>query len=297
MNTIKFLILFALFSILPGQLIRISLGVFGAITLSDIFIGLCDIVFVLYWATGKKSLKVPAKITYFAALFTIWSFATTILAANFFSPVQIIIALSFLIRFAAYFFFTIVVFNVCKKTSITGWINALLFIGVLFTIIGFLQILILPDLSFLAIYGWDPHNTRIVSTLLDPNFSGGLITIFFSISLCMFIFKKGFIYIFLASIFFAAIILTFSRSSYLALLSATSIIGLVKSPKALIVALLVFIISFTAIPQVRNRIVGALTLDETAVARIESWQRGLEIFSKNSVFGVGFNTYRFGQEK
>ena len=235
--------------------------------------------------------------TYVAILFIFWSLTSTILAANFFSPFQIIIALSFLIRFAAYFFFTIVVFNVTNKASLAGWVNALLYIGAAFTIIGFFQILILPDLSFLAPYGWDPHNTRITSTLLDPNFTGGLITIFFSISLCMFIFKKGFIYIFLASIFFAAIILTFSRSSYLALLSATSIIGLVKSPKALIVALLVFIISFTAIPQVRNRIVGALTLDETAVARIESWQRGWEIFSKNPVFGVGFNTYRFVQEK
>ncbi|OGE10812.1 hypothetical protein A3A60_02400 [Candidatus Curtissbacteria bacterium RIFCSPLOWO2_01_FULL_42_26] len=156
--------------------------------------------------------------------------------------------------------------------------------------------MILPDLSFLAIYGWDPHNTRVASTLLDPNFSGGLITIFFSISLCMFIFKKGFIYIFLASIFFAAIILTFSRSSYLALLSTTSIIGLVKSPKALIVAMLVFTISFAAIPQVRNRVIGAFTLDETAAARIESWQRGWEIFSNNPVFGVGFNTYRFAQQ-
>ena len=296
MNTIKFLILFALFSILPGQLIRISLGVFGAITLSDIFIGLCDIVFVLYWATGKKSLKVPAKITYFAALFTIWSFATTILAANFFSPVQIIIALSFLIRFAAYFFFTVVVFNVCKKTSITGWLNALLFIGAAFTLIGFFQILILPDLSFLALYGWDPHKTRIASTLLDPNFTGGLLSIFFSTSLCLYIFKKRLIYIFLASTFFAAIILTFSRSSYLALLTSTLIIGLVKSPKALIVALLMFVTSFTAIVQVRNRIIGAFTIDETAAARIESWQKALEIFSKNPVFGVGFNTYRFAQE-
>ena len=297
MHTVKFLVLCALFSILPGQLIRVSLGSFGAINLSDIVIVLCDIFFVLYWLLSKKTLKVPSKMTYVAILFIFWSLTSTILAANFFSPFQIIIALSFLIRFAAYFFFTIVVFNVTNKASLAGWVNALLYIGAAFTIIGFFQILILPDLSFLAPYGWDPHNTRITSTLLDPNFTGGLITIFFSISLCMFIFKKGFIYIFLASIFFAAIILTFSRSSYLALLSATSIIGLVKSPKALIVALLVFIISFTAIPQVRNRIVGALTLDETAVARIESWQRGWEIFSKNPVFGVGFNTYRFVQEK
>lgn len=297
MNTIKFLILCALFSIIPGQLVRMSLGSFGAITLSDIFVGLCDIIFVLYWVASKKSLKVPAKITYFAALFTIWSLASTILAANFFSYTQIIIALSFLIRFAAYFFFTIVVFNVCKKTSITAWVNALLFIGAAFTIIGFFQILILPDLSFLALYGWDPHKTRIASTLLDPNFTGGLLSIFFSTSLCLYIFKKGLIYIFLASIFFVAIILTFSRSSYLALLASTLIIGLVKSPKVLIVALLMFVISFTAIAQVRNRIIGAFSIDETAAARIESWQKAIEIFSKNPVFGVGFNTYRFAQVK
>ena len=101
----------------------------------------------------------------------------------------------------------------------------------------------------------------------------------------------------IAAISFIALILTFSRSSYLAFLTAIATIGILKSPKLFIAILFLFVVAFSQITQVRARIAGALTLDETSKARLESWQKGLTIFKDNLLFGVGFNTYRFAQAK
>ena len=274
-----------------------NLGSLGAVTLTDILVGLSDIVFITYWLITKKTFKFPSQISYPFVLFLLWSLAGTILAANFFSVGQIAVALSFVVRFTAYFFMTIICYNTINKKSTLSWINAILTVGFLFTIAGFFQFLIFPDLTFLVNFGWDPHKSRLVSTLLDPNFSGGLITIFFSLAISIFVFNKKLIYASAAAVFFIAIILTFSRSSYLAFLTATLVIGLAKSPKALLISMLFFVFATFSITQVRDRIVGALTFDETAAARVKSWGTALQIFAKNPVFGVGFNTYRFAQAK
>ena len=169
--------------------------------------------------------------------------------------------------------------------------------GAVFILLGFLQLFIFPDLSFLTIYGWDPHQRRIASTLLDPNFSGWIFTFLFSTSTALYLYKRQSRYLVFSLITFLAIVLTFSRSTYLATITAVLIMGILKSPKLLLASLIVFTLTFFSISQVRSRVVGAFEVDETAQARLQSWQNALTIFKNNLVFGVGFNTYRFAQEK
>lgn len=303
MGIVKLLLIATLASIIPGQLARLPLfSVSGAVTVSDIFVLTVDLGFLLYAFALKKTLKIPYKIFFPALLFSLSATASTILAANVFKPAQIFVSLLFLARFIAYFFISVVVFNIVIKEKVQEWLNIILAIGTVFIIIGFLQFVFLPDLSFLAVYGWDPHQRRIADTLLDPNFSGMIFVITFAISISKYLYQKKkneiiSFYPFVAAISFIALVLTFSRSSYLAFLTAITTIGILKSPKLFIVSLFLLVMAFSQITQVRARIVGAFTLDETSKARLESWQRGLTIFKNNFAFGVGFNTYRYAQER
>jgi O-antigen ligase len=188
-----------------------------------------------------------------------------------------------------------VAYNSISKGSIEKWVNAQLIIGVIFAFLGFFQLAFFSNLSFLQAFGWDPHQMRLVSTLLDPNFAGCIFAILASLSISFYLYKNRKIYLFASAVFILAIILTFSRSSYLAIATVVATVGSVKAPRVLLISVAVFMLAFTTIGQVRSRIIGALTIDETATARIESWQRAITIFKGNELLGVGFNTYRYAQ--
>ena len=47
--------------------------------------------------------------------------------------------------------------------------------SVILSILGFVQLILFPDFSFMSQYGWDPHQGRLLSTWYDPNFLGGFL--------------------------------------------------------------------------------------------------------------------------
>lgn len=306
MEFIKLLLVSTLLTLLSGQIIRIPPGSeLGAISLTDIIVFLLDLSYLSFALFYKRSLKLPTKIFPSFLIFTSWAFSTTVWSLTIFTPAEVTRSAFFLIRYISYFFLAIIVFNVVAKDKIKNWINLILIIGCAYILIGFLQFLFIPDLTFLTPFGWDPHQRRIAGSVIDPNFSGFIFTLIFSLSISHFLFlpkrpkdspiKYGLLL--LALISFVAIILTFSRSSYLALLATVVTLGSLKSRKLLGFILLLFLIVFLITPSVRLRIVGAITFDETAKARVESWKNALVIIHDNLLFGVGFNSYRFAQAK
>jgi len=83
---------------------------------------------------------------------------------------------------------------------------------------GFLQYVFLPDTRFLQFLGWDDHYFRLISTILDPGFTGIILilTVFaFAQVLQLIKVKKMLIYAALF-IFTVGIALTYSRATYLA---------------------------------------------------------------------------------
>ncbi len=292
---VNLLLLTSLVTLLTGQLVRLPFTQSGAITLTDVFVASTVTIFIIDALLVKKSLKIPKTVFTPFVLFTLSAIASTVAALNFFSPGQIAVSALFLLRFIIYFLLSVVAYNIISKSSTEKWINALLTIGIIFALLGFLQLIFFSNLSSLQAFGWDPHQMRIVSTLLDPNFSGCIFAILSALSISFYLFKNRKIYLFALAIFILAIIFTFSRSSYLAIATVVATVGFVKAPRVLLISLAVFILAFTTIGQVKSRIIGALTIDETATARIESWQRAITIFEGSEILGVGFNTYRYAQ--
>ncbi len=295
MAILKLLLLALIFSLIPGQLVRLNLSS-GALTLSDILVLVSDAAFICYFIALNKTINLPKRFFSLGILFMISALASTIFALNYFSPSQILSASFFLVRLVSYFFVSILTINLVSKKTTEQWLNVLLLAGIIFSLAGVFQFVFLPDLAPLQNFGWDPHYFRLVSTTLDPNYTGFILSIFAAVSLSLYLYKKKIWYLFLSFFFTTALILTFSRSSYLAFLAVMLTVGTIKSPKVLVGTAFVFLLTFTFIVPARERIIGAFLVDDTATARIISWQKAITIFTDHPVFGVGFNTYRSAQE-
>ncbi len=292
---VNLLLVTTLSTLLTGQIIRLPLGQSGAVTLTDIFLGITLLAFLYRSLFIKKSIKIPPLSIKPFVLFCLAATASTIIALDRLTFGQVLVSSLFLIRFIAYFAISVIVYNSIAIKSQEKWINTILFLGLVYAFIGFIQLIFFSDLSQLQMYGWDPHQMRLVSTVLDPNFSGSIFVILSAISLSFYLYKSKKYYLICLIVFVLAIILTFSRSAYLAVATVMATLGVIKAPRVLLVSILVFAASFSLIPQVRNRIIGALTIDETAEARLESWQNALTVAKDNPFVGVGFNTYRYTQ--
>lgn len=296
MQAVKILLVATILSIIPGQLLRIPLmSQSGALTLTDILVFTTNLIFLLYYLPLKKKVKLPQNIFIPATLFILVATLSTILALNKYSVYAIAVSALFLVRFILYFSTSIIAANFIKKTEIKSWVKLIIATITIYLCLGVIQFIIFPDLTILAPFGWDPHQMRIVSTFLDPNFSGALFSILIAFSLTLFLFGSGRIYLFLSIFSFIGIVLTYSRSSYLDLAIVITILGIFKSPKLFITFSIIIILIFSQVGRVRERVIGALTLDETAQARVESWKNAGTIIGENLFFGVGFNTYRFAQ--
>ncbi len=170
--------------------------------------------------------------------------------------------------------------NVVKKKNL---LKALFGAGVGLSVLGLLQFFLYPDLRNLMYLGWDPHYYRLFSTLFDPNFTGIIIvlTILLAVDL------KKIHFVILA---FIALLLTYSRSSYLALLTGVFFGVLVKSQwkKGLFVVLLV-LLAIVYLPHPGRE---ALSLDrfDSTVSRLVNWKETFSLISQKPLFGWGFNT-------
>lgn len=170
-------------------------------------------------------------------------------------------------------------------------------VGLAVVILGFLQLLIFPDIGFLASYGWDPHIGRLVSTFLDPNYLGGFLAIILAMISSRFLGepeKHGLPWLTIILILVAAV-LTYSRSGYLAVAIVIFLFGLRYSWKLLLVATLCLTPIVLSVPRIQERIAGGFSIDGTSQARIQSWQDALSIIANFPLTGVGYNNYQQAQ--
>jgi len=153
----------------------------------------------------------------------------------------------------------------------------------LITVIGLLQYIFLPDVSFLAASGWDDHFFRLTFPFLDPGFTG----IILLLGILLFLDSP------LVMIIFVAFLLTYSRASYLGYLVAFVILGVMrKSPKIFVVAALALFLFIPLLPTSSGE--GTkLARENSIVARIKNWKESVAVWQSSPIVGVGFNAYRY----
>lgn len=185
----------------------------------------------------------------------------------------------YLVRFMAY----AALYPIFKASKIKLQPILKIFILVLAGL-GLLQYFFLPDTRWLAASGWDDHYFRAISTLFDPNYFGGLLVL----GLILFNFKLWPSLLLLITLF-----LTYSRSSYLALILTAFYWAIVNHKIKL------FFLGFSALCLVLvllPRPAGeGVKLERvfSITQRLENYRFSVTTFSQHPVFGIGFNTLKY----
>lgn len=212
---------------------------------------------------------------------------------------QVMVAMLYIVRFFSYFLIYILI-SVQDKTFKNQIQNALLFSGFMFGIIGLIQFAFYPYLRNIEYLGWDVHLYRLVSSFLDPNFAG----IYFSLNSLLIIQlllsndRRKNLLIFLLSLSLVCLLLTYSRTAFIAFALGASVLFILNRQIKIIGVLLTLSVLSLSILFLTGRSEGTNLLRTTSsFARSQTYQEGIKIFSDNPVLGVGFNAYRYAWEK
>jgi exopolysaccharide production protein ExoQ len=186
--------------------------------------------------------------------------------------------------------------SVWKKEQLQ---HMLVFTGAITVMFGFLQLLFFPSLKPLVGAGWDEHLNRMFGTMFDPNFFGMLAVLTYVMS-CSFIFtwnkKRSHVklnsWIFAVILSFVAVVLTYSRSAYAALVLSSLLFFIkIKQTRVVMFFCLALLGLYLLIPQGpmdMNRITRVVS----TVSRIQNWQTSIQYISERPLLGYGFNMLR-----
>ena len=272
------------------------------ISINDIFLFLLIFSWIFFKLRFKKERKYFLK----KPILIFVSVSAVSLILNFYNLTleTFLISFLYLVRFIAYvsLYFITKEFDSNTKNKIS---ILLLFSGFITVLIGYVQYFYYPNLGNLIYLGWDEHLYRMFSSFLDPNFAGIFFVIYFIYTL---VFVKNYlirrniyklILVTLLSIFtLLAVYLTYSRSA-LIMLFISIITFLILNKKSQFIFIVVLILSLMVFISPKSFKTEGTNLLRTvsSEARITSMKYGLYIFEKNPIFGVGFNAYRYAQNK
>lgn len=212
------------------------------------------------------------------------------------------ISAMYLIRFTAYFGLFLYVASQAAVRKRLLEKSLLVVIGVT-VVIGFFQIFFYPNLRNLYYLGWDDHLYRLFSVFLDPNYTGVLFVLFLIYLAYYFLkFKKDEVSkkIILTVLFvstFVSVFLTYSRTALVTLVfGGFFYLGLAR--KKSLILLFSFVVFLLFMSTINPHVEGLNPFRVVSTkARLTSYQISLNIFAANPVLGVGFNAYRYAQNK
>ena len=301
----------AILTIVPGNLWRLSLGTQeqggAAILITDLVMPLIILTWLFNKITAQRELR-RNSINLPLIIFTLIALAALLQGFHILSVTgtltvkEALVSSMYWLRWVEYAFLFFITADVVKsRADVKSLMNFLLWNGVLVAIGGFIQLIIMPDFTeFAILYGWDPHQGRLLGAFFDPNFIATFFAVLECIALALLLESKTWperlVLLLQIATMGAALILTFSRTGYLAMLIGLFVIGLIRTPKLLFASLLIFALALSSSPRALSRITEGLSFDETAMKRVESWTKALRLIPNWPVLGVGYNTLMYVQE-
>lgn len=186
-----------------------------------------------------------------------------------------------------------------KIAPLLIWCGAIMVFG------GFFQFFFYPALRNLLYLGWDEHYRRMFGSFLDPNFLGAFFNLYIFYLLGLLLQGKiagrlRLLLIALTIVSIIALVLTFSRGSYLMFLTGILAGGFLMGYKKFAfgitgIAVLLLVSYFLF---VKNPSEGMNLLRSTSAnARLGSASTAMQIYLHHPVFGVGFDAYRYAQRQ
>ena len=284
------ILLLLYFGLFPfGQLTKIPLGIPEInLYLTDIIVGILGGLGILGIMRGKRPRPPLFKPMSLFLLIAGFSLAVNI---SRFQPREIIISSLYLVRLIAYFGFYLTAYRFRKKIIFK---NCLIVAGLAAAIFGLIQYFMMPNMTPLTIFEWDPHYYRLVGTFLDPGFTGIILVLTLILLITSQLNAIGY---WLLAIGYLSLALTYSRASYLAFLASMTVLSLRrKSLRLLGTIIIIMVITIIILPRKSGGEGIRLERTTSVQARIGNWQQAWSIFRKYPLIGVGFNTYRYAQK-
>ncbi len=277
-------------SLIGGQLTGLMVAP-GVTVYAHDFFAILIVTFFLAQRLQKKKRLVWGPLGPAIAAFIIVDILSLLVNINAFAPDALAQGSLYLVRWTIYALLSVVVLGSPLSGSL--WLWGLYLAGVGVAAAGLVQYVWYPYLRNLYYLGWDPHLGRVFSTFLDPNFVGlfFILTLFLGVWLWKKFPRFHPLLVVGEGISALALLLTFSRSSYLTLIAGVLVfVGMTRQWKYALLFLglffaIVFLFPKEGEGQRLDRIV-------SSVARVGNWQRSVALFSEAPVLGHGFNTLR-----
>lgn len=283
------LVALLLFSLSFGQFGGISIGSGVTVYISDVVV-VCIVLYGLITGSLKRSLyghRLVRPMIAFGAIAVI-----SLLVNSVSVPLEELLKGSlYLVRWVAFGGVYMTLVGSKKHVNLIPFLFAS---GCMLGIVSLLQFFLYPDLRNLLYLGYDPHYYRVFSTLLDPNFTGIVLVLALISGIYMFVSGKQKLWISVALVvILSALLLTYSRSSYLAFIGGiVTWVVLQKKPVTGFILALLFLVAIVYLPKMGHE---ALSLDrfDSTVSRFHNWSESVHLISKKPVFGFGFNILPF----
>ena len=291
LDMIKLFLIILTLAFWAGQTMSLNLGIGIRIIPLDLAVGLFGLWNLLhlnykdrvgYWHIFGSFVAV-------AVLSLVWQIGKL-------NITQVFASSMYLVRFGFYS----LLFTIFSQPIFAKWGKLLLLInGLGVAAISFFQLFLYPNLRNLSYLGWDPHQYRIFSTFLDPNFTGIILvlTLFLGFELLrqnkhtnMLLHRFVFLALGLA---FIALLFTYSRGSYIAFLFGVFVWLMFKRKVKLFLLIgALFISLLFFLPKPDGEGVNLLR----TISVEARWKNNLEainLWRTSPLIGVGFNTLRF----
>jgi hypothetical protein len=242
----------------------------------------------------------------YALLFAAVGAVSTLLAIPRFelSPFEFVFSIAYLARWLLYLGLYFAVINFVRSEDVWDVWKTLERVILVFAVFGIFQSLLLPDFAQLvypnsdAYVDWDPQGHRLVSTFLDPNYAGMFILMGLLVQLAL-LSAGDDVPVWKPALLLGALVLTVSRSSVLGLIAGGAVILTVRGVSIRLLRVMAgFTMALLLLSPLIINFAGdyrKFSIDASALARVVSWLRALEIFADHPILGIGFNTYGFVQ--
>lgn len=291
-----------IFSLPFGVISRINIYPNAFIYLHDIFASIIFIIFLVRLLAGKIKIE-NKKLFKYAAIFVGVGLVSLILNSKYLTTQAFVTSFLYVVRYVIY---ASLLFSVpVELVHFKKYLNVkLVSAGAMFVVFGFIQYFYYPDLRNLYYAGWDEHLYRLFSTLLDPNFAGMFLVLIFLLFFGNALQHreeknrdKFALFSILSVATLVAVYFTYSRSAFLALIVGVgAMLFVTKRKKVILPALILLIVVLFLFS---NSKLEGLNLFRTASsnARIHSVEEAGQIIQRNPILGVGFNAYRYAQQR
>lgn len=299
MDILKYLIYAIILSYPFGELSRFSIFNNISITMTDLLVIVAGLSWIVH--IKKFSLRLLSDLQKHILIFIIALAFSLLINLWRYQSSEIFVGIMYLVRWVFYCSLFFIVRNIDEITK-SRLISLMIFVGSLFSFFGLIQYALYPDLRNLMYLGWDDHLFRLFSTVFDPNFAAVMINLYIFLIAGILISKSNkkyiYLYTFLFFLGFIALLLTYSRSGYLMfLVGMMTMLILSKKKKIALLLVAVFLSSTIFLPKSLPSEGVNLFRSASVTSRIESMDHAILIIKDNPLFGVGFNMYRFAQDR